>query len=40
MITTNSRIKGKKPSRLMLPLQLKIVGITQDLALSSVRLVT
>ncbi|GKA52883.1 reverse transcriptase domain-containing protein [Tanacetum coccineum] len=26
MITTNSRIKGKKPSRLMLPLQLKIVG--------------
>ncbi|GJV84260.1 hypothetical protein Tco_1524158 [Tanacetum coccineum] len=53
MITTNSRIKGKKSSGLMLPLQLKTIGIpetfpyvndalciTQDLALSSVRLVT
>ncbi|GJW51953.1 hypothetical protein Tco_0093304 [Tanacetum coccineum] len=27
MITTNSRIKGKKPSVLMLPPQLKIIGI-------------
>ncbi|GKF02169.1 putative reverse transcriptase domain-containing protein, partial [Tanacetum coccineum] len=27
MITTNSRIEGKKPSGLMLPPQLKIVGI-------------
>ncbi|GJV09355.1 putative reverse transcriptase domain-containing protein [Tanacetum coccineum] len=53
MITTNSRIEDKKPSGLMLPPQLKIVGIlgtfpcvkdapciTQDLALSSVRLAT
>ncbi|GKB27586.1 putative reverse transcriptase domain-containing protein [Tanacetum coccineum] len=53
MITTNSRIEGKKPSRLMLPPQLETIGIletfpcvndapciTQDLALSSVRLVT
>ncbi|GJY40250.1 hypothetical protein Tco_0427520 [Tanacetum coccineum] len=53
MITTNSRIEDKKPSELMLPPQLKIVGIlgtfpyvkdapciTQDLALSSVRLAT
>ncbi|GKE23690.1 putative reverse transcriptase domain-containing protein [Tanacetum coccineum] len=52
-ITTNSKIEGKKPSRLMLPPQLKTVGIletfpcvnnapciTQDLVLSSVRLVT
>nr|GEW82365.1 hypothetical protein [Tanacetum cinerariifolium] len=49
----NSRIEGKKPSRLMLPPQLKTIGmletfpcvkdapcITQDLALSSVRLAT
>ncbi|GJW92038.1 putative reverse transcriptase domain-containing protein [Tanacetum coccineum] len=53
MITTTSRIEGKKPSRLMLSSQLTIVGIleafpyvrnapciTQDLALSSVRLAT
>ncbi|GJZ60330.1 putative reverse transcriptase domain-containing protein [Tanacetum coccineum] len=53
MITANSRIEDKKPSGLMLPPQLKIVGIleaflcvrnalciTQDLALSSVRLAT
>nr|GFC41225.1 hypothetical protein [Tanacetum cinerariifolium] len=53
MITVSSRIEGRKPSRLMLPPQLKIVGIletvhcvrnalciTQDLALSSVRLAT
>ncbi|GKE31692.1 hypothetical protein Tco_1451014 [Tanacetum coccineum] len=53
MITTNSRIEGKKPSGLILPPQLKTVGIlgafpyvrnapyiTQDLALSSVRLET
>ncbi|GJU48357.1 putative reverse transcriptase domain-containing protein [Tanacetum coccineum] len=53
MITTTSRIEGKKPSGLMLSSQLKIVGIieafpcvrnapciTQDLALSSVRLAT
>ncbi|GKA76158.1 putative reverse transcriptase domain-containing protein [Tanacetum coccineum] len=53
MITTNSRIEGKKPSGLMLSSQLKTVGIleafpcvrnapciTQDLALSSVRLAT
>ncbi|GKE62493.1 hypothetical protein Tco_1512860 [Tanacetum coccineum] len=53
MITTNSRIEDKKPSGLMLPPQLKTVGmletflyvkdvpcITQDLALSSVRLAT
>ncbi|GJQ98708.1 putative reverse transcriptase domain-containing protein [Tanacetum coccineum] len=53
MITTNNRIEDKKPSGLMLPPQLKIVGmletfpcvkdapcITQDLALSSVRLAT
>ncbi|GKE94817.1 hypothetical protein Tco_1579672 [Tanacetum coccineum] len=53
MITTNNRIEDKKLSGLMLPPQLKIVGIlgtfpcvkdapciTQDLALSSVRLTT
>ncbi|GJV65130.1 putative reverse transcriptase domain-containing protein [Tanacetum coccineum] len=53
MITNNNRIEGKKPSGLMLPPQLKIIGIleafpcvrnapciTQDLALSSVRLAT
>ncbi|GKB16255.1 putative reverse transcriptase domain-containing protein [Tanacetum coccineum] len=53
MITTNSRIEDKKPSRLMLLPQLKTLGIlgtfpcvkdapciTQDLALSSVRLAT
>ncbi|GKF00171.1 putative reverse transcriptase domain-containing protein, partial [Tanacetum coccineum] len=53
MITYNNRIEGKRLSRLMLPPQLKIVGIleafpyvrnapciTQDLALSSVRLAT
>ncbi|GJV86298.1 hypothetical protein Tco_1530236 [Tanacetum coccineum] len=53
MITNNNRIEGKKLSRLMLPPQLKIVGIleafpcvrnapyiTQDLAMSSVRLAT
>ncbi|GJX72642.1 hypothetical protein Tco_0309813 [Tanacetum coccineum] len=53
MITTNNKIEGKKPLGLMLPPQLKIVGmletfpcvkdapcITQDLALSSVRLAT
>ncbi|GJS88602.1 putative reverse transcriptase domain-containing protein [Tanacetum coccineum] len=53
MITNKNRIEGKKPSGLMLPPQLKIVGIleafpcvrnapciTQDLALSSVRLAT
>ncbi|GJX77830.1 putative reverse transcriptase domain-containing protein [Tanacetum coccineum] len=53
MITTTNRIEGKKPSRLMLPPQLRIIGmletflcvrnaicITQDLALSSVRLAT
>ncbi|GKB98734.1 putative reverse transcriptase domain-containing protein [Tanacetum coccineum] len=53
MITNNNRIEGKKPSWLMLPPQLKTVGmletflcvkyascITQDLALSSVRLAT
>ncbi|GJR65284.1 putative reverse transcriptase domain-containing protein [Tanacetum coccineum] len=53
MITNNNRIEGKKPSRLMLSLQLKTIGIlksfpcvrnasyiTQDLALSSVRLTT
>ncbi|GJR97618.1 putative reverse transcriptase domain-containing protein [Tanacetum coccineum] len=53
MITTNNIIEGKKSSGLMLPPQLKIVGIletfpyvkdapciTQDLALSSVRLAT
>ncbi|GKC61698.1 hypothetical protein Tco_1089296 [Tanacetum coccineum] len=53
MITTNIRIEGKKPSGLMVPPQLKIVGmletfscvkyvpcITQDLALSSVKLAT
>ncbi|GJX84637.1 reverse transcriptase domain-containing protein [Tanacetum coccineum] len=53
MITNNNRIEGKKLSGLMLPPQLKTVGIleafpcvrnvpciTQDLALSSVRLAT
>ncbi|GKC53677.1 putative reverse transcriptase domain-containing protein [Tanacetum coccineum] len=30
MITINSRIKGKKPSGLMLPPQLKIVGILES----------
>ncbi|GKF25052.1 reverse transcriptase domain-containing protein, partial [Tanacetum coccineum] len=53
MITNNNIIEGKKLPGLMLPLQLKTVGIleafpyvksapciTQDLALSSVRLVT
>ncbi|GKD67617.1 hypothetical protein Tco_1321707 [Tanacetum coccineum] len=53
MITNNNRIEGKKLLGLMLPPQLKTVGIleafpcvrnvhciTQDLALSSVRLVT
>ncbi|GKA92634.1 hypothetical protein Tco_0814559 [Tanacetum coccineum] len=53
MITANNRIEGKKPSGLMLPPQLRIIGmqetflcvrneiyITQDLALSSVRLAT
>ncbi|GJS56713.1 putative reverse transcriptase domain-containing protein [Tanacetum coccineum] len=53
MITTNSRIEGKKLSGLMLPPQLKTISIleafpfvrnvpciTQDLALSSVRLAT
>ncbi|GJS06926.1 putative reverse transcriptase domain-containing protein [Tanacetum coccineum] len=50
MITNNNKIEGKKPSGLMLPPQLKIVGIleafpyvrsiTQELALSSVRLAT
>ncbi|GKE71680.1 putative reverse transcriptase domain-containing protein, partial [Tanacetum coccineum] len=53
MITNNNRIEGKKPLGLMLPPQLKTVGmletfpcvkdapcITQDLALSSVRLAT
>ncbi|GKG38497.1 hypothetical protein Tco_0460209, partial [Tanacetum coccineum] len=53
MITTNNRIEGKKPSGLMLPPQLKTIGmleafpcvkdvpcITQDFALSSVRLAT
>ncbi|GKG48320.1 hypothetical protein Tco_0510205 [Tanacetum coccineum] len=54
MITTNNIIEGKKSSGLMLPPQLKTIGIllktflcvkdvpciTQDLALSSVRLVT
>ncbi|GKG20670.1 hypothetical protein Tco_0380471, partial [Tanacetum coccineum] len=53
MITANNRIEDKKPSGLMLPPQLKTVGIlkaflcvrnalciTQDLALSSVRLAT
>ncbi|GKF97859.1 hypothetical protein Tco_0293680 [Tanacetum coccineum] len=53
MITTNSRTEDKKPSGLILPPQLKTIGIletfpcvkdapciTQDLALSSVRLAT
>ncbi|GJT86366.1 hypothetical protein Tco_1068083 [Tanacetum coccineum] len=53
MITTNNRIEGKKPLGLMLPPQLRTIGmletflyvrnancITQDLALSSVRLAT
>ncbi|GJZ72371.1 putative reverse transcriptase domain-containing protein [Tanacetum coccineum] len=53
MITNNNIIEGKKPLGLMLPPQLKIIGmletflyvkdapyITQDLALSSVRLAT
>nr|GEX52108.1 putative reverse transcriptase domain-containing protein [Tanacetum cinerariifolium] len=53
MITTNNKIEGKKPSGLMLPPQLKTIGmlkafpyvkdapcITQDLALSSVKLAT
>ncbi|GJZ58361.1 putative reverse transcriptase domain-containing protein [Tanacetum coccineum] len=53
MITTNNKMEGKKPSGLMLPPQLKTIGIletfpyvkdvpyiTQDLALSSVRLAT
>nr|GEV89248.1 putative reverse transcriptase domain-containing protein [Tanacetum cinerariifolium] len=53
MITVSSRIEGRKPSLLMLPPQLKTMGIletvpcvrialciTQDLALSSVRLAT
>ncbi|GKE88627.1 hypothetical protein Tco_1566102, partial [Tanacetum coccineum] len=53
MITNNNKIEGKKLSGLMLPPQLKTVGIleafpcvksapciTQDLALSSVRLAT
>ncbi|GJT18113.1 putative reverse transcriptase domain-containing protein [Tanacetum coccineum] len=53
MITNNNRVEGKKPSRLVLPPQLKTKGIletflyvkyvpyiTQDLALSGVRLAT
>ncbi|GKA43365.1 putative reverse transcriptase domain-containing protein [Tanacetum coccineum] len=53
MITTNNIIEGKKPLELMLPPQLRTIGmlkiflcvrnaicITQDLALSSVRLAT
>ncbi|GJR62282.1 reverse transcriptase domain-containing protein [Tanacetum coccineum] len=53
MITNNNRIEGKKPPGLMLPPQLRTMGmletfpcvkdapcITQDLALSSVRLAT
>ncbi|GKC86913.1 hypothetical protein Tco_1147562, partial [Tanacetum coccineum] len=53
MITTYSRIEGKKPLGIMLSSQLKTIGIleafpcvrnapciTQDLALSSVRLAT